>query len=223
MTDAAPPRGARQRLLGRRASRRVAQAAVWGVLCATPLGWHAAPAQSVRPQALLNSERIEKRFGSYGIDVLENDAQVRVSSLYSGAGADKTTRTFAVVSYPDRLAPALESAHRSIVAGGSIGAVFKADGWQVTKTHSYFGQLAATDELAARMRIPKGTQLAVDVYVLHVTKSGRTYDYATIVEIHHPDYLRLDDLVRIYNGGRPPPAPDARTHEVLAVVADKIG
>jgi hypothetical protein len=215
--------GARRAPLARRAPRRVVRAAICGLLAATPLVWHAAPAQSAGPQPALNSERIEKRFGSYGIDVLENDERIRVSSLYSGAGADKTTRTFAIVSYPQRLAPALEAAHRSIVAGGSIGAVFKADGWQVTKTHDYFGQLAATDKLASLMRISEGTRLAVDVYVLHVAKRGRTYDYATIVEIHHPNYLRLDDLVRIYNGGRPPPAPDARVREVLAVVADKIG
>ena len=39
------------------------------------------------------------------------------------------------------------------------------------------------------MRIAAGTPLAEHVYVLDVVKDGRAIEYATLVEIHHPDYL----------------------------------
>ena len=34
--------------------------------------------------------------------------------------------------------------------------------------------------------------------MLDVSKGGRTIEYALLVEIHHPDYLRLADLRAIY-------------------------
>src|SRR5262245_26355355 len=84
---------------------------------------------------LLNSERIAAAFGSYGVEVLEQDEQVRVSNLFSGAGEDKTCRTFAIVRYPPELDGAISAEHAEIVAGGSIGAVFASHGWEVRKTH----------------------------------------------------------------------------------------
>ena len=60
---------------------------------------------------LLNSERIAAAFGSYGVEVLEQDEQVRVSNLFSGAGQDKTCRTFAIVRYPLRLDGAVSAEH----------------------------------------------------------------------------------------------------------------
>ena len=51
--------------------------------------------EELRP--LLNSERIERKFGSYGIDVLRNDDAVRMSNLYSLRDGEKICRTFAVV------------------------------------------------------------------------------------------------------------------------------
>ena len=48
---------------------------------------------------LLNSERIAAEFGSYGVDVLEQDEHVRVSNLFSGSAENKICRTFAVVRF----------------------------------------------------------------------------------------------------------------------------
>ena len=147
---------------------------------------------------LLNSERIEARFGSYGIEVLASDARERVSSLYSEANGERTCRTFAVVRYPAAIEPALAREHDEIVRGGSIGAVFAAHGWQVVKTNlRYFG-IEATERLARLMRVGRGTRLAAHAYELDVAKDGRTFQYALLVEIHHPDYLRRDDLISIY-------------------------
>jgi hypothetical protein len=147
---------------------------------------------------LLNSERIAASFGSYGVEVLEQNAAVRVSNLFSGTGSEKTCRTFAVVQYASPTHPELRQEHAAIVAGGSLGADFAARGWEVRKTHLYYGEGAASPKLAALMRVPAGATLAEHAYVLDVVKTGRAIEYAALVEIHHPDYLGLTDLAEIY-------------------------
>lgn len=147
---------------------------------------------------LLNSERIAAAYGSYGVEVLEQDDQVRVSNLFSLSGDVKTCRTFAVVRYAPRIDPIVSAEHGAIVAGASIGAVFAAHGWEVRKTHLSYAERPASPRLASLMRIDLDTPLAEHVYVLDVVKGGRTIEYAALVEIHHPDYLNLEDLARIY-------------------------
>jgi hypothetical protein len=146
---------------------------------------------------LLNSERIAAVFGSYGIEVLEQIAGSRVSNLYSGAGDEKICRTFAVVRF-ERLDPRVGAEHAAIVAGGSLGAVFVAAGWEIRKTHLAYSEIRATPRLASLMRIAERRQLAMHIYALDVAKDGQTIAYATLVEIHHPDYLKREDLRRIY-------------------------
>ena len=168
----------------------------------------AQPASSERPAAtasaerldreLLNSERIEQQFGSYGIEVLHSDEAIRASNLYSGDGRDPTTRTFAVVLYPADVEKPFAREHAEILDGGSIGSVFVRNGWSVAKAHRYFGEVEASGRVAGLMRASAGRPLAVHVYVLSISKDDVLFDYATIAEIHHPDYLRLDDLRRIY-------------------------
>ena len=172
----------------------------------------AAPGQPARE--LLNSERIATVFGSYGVEVLEQDDAVRVSNLYSGDGADRTCRTFAVVRYASTVDPAVRAEHAAIVAGGSLGAVFEAAGWEVRKTHLSYGQRAASARLAALMQVDAGAALAEHVYVLDVEKDGRTVEYAALVEIHHPDYLKVAQLAAIYG-----PADERRPELVAALRA----
>lgn len=160
---------------------------------------------------LLNSERIERRFGSYGIDVLHSDGRFRVSNLWSLHDGAKICRTFAVVAYPPSIDARFRREHEEIVAGGSIGAVFARSGWVVTKRHLHFGELPATRKVAGLMRTDEGVPLAVHVYVLTVTKDEASFDYATIAEVHHPDYLSSADLPRIYGA----PADDADAHDGL--------
>lgn len=154
----------------------------------------------------LNSERIERLFGSYGVEVLSSDDTTRVANLFSAENGARTCRTFAVSRYPASIAPAFAAEHEEIVAGGSIGAVFAKHGWTVKKTHLYFGEVQAWPKLAALMRITPGDALAEDVYVLDIVKGAMQFEYATIVEIHHPDYLHRADLPRLYgradSGGR---------------------
>ena len=89
---------------------------------------HASPSQS-----LLNSERIEQRFGDFGIEVLEADSQTRISNLYSMDSAGATMRTLAIVNFIAATDPHLAAEHRRIIAGESIGAVFQESGWHIEK------------------------------------------------------------------------------------------
>jgi len=159
----------------------------------------ACASQETRPE--LNSDRIRQTFGSYGVDVLANDENRRVSSLYSSAGSDKTTRTYAVVDFIEATKSKLGTEHALIEAGGSIGEVFRDAGWSIDKRHFFIGELfvpATYTEIGALMRVNLPEHLAADVYLFVVSKDDRSYNYATITEIHHPDYLSGADLKRIY-------------------------
>ena len=173
-----------------------------------------------QPADLLNSQRIEQTFGSYGITVLESDAALRVSSLHSTEGDDQVCRTFAVVRYPPVVDPAFAAEHAAILAGGSIGAVFAAAGWRVEKTHAHYGQVAAQGRVAALMRIPPGADLAVHDYGFTVIKNEARYRYATIAEIHHPDYLQVDDLRTIYGPLERP--SDREADELVSIATAKM-
>ena len=149
----------------------------------------------------LNSDRIERRFGSYGVDVLKQDEGRRVASLYSGRGADKVTRTFAVTELTGRPRQAYAAEHAEIVAGSSIGATFRRRGWTVGKQHIFIGEIEASAEFQAigtLMGIQLPAALATHHYLLTISRDGRTYNYATITEVHHPDYLDADQLESIY-------------------------
>jgi len=159
----------------------------------------ACASQQTRPE--LNSERIRQTFGSYGVDVLYNDERRRVSSLFSGTGSDKITRTYAVVDYIDAATSALASEHALIESGQSIGEVFRDAGWSIEKHRLFIGEFnipATYKKIAELMRIDLPRYLATDVYVFVVRRDNQGHNYATITEIHHPDYLSGADLKRIY-------------------------
>ncbi len=156
---------------------------------------------AVEPESL-NSERIEQRFGSFGIDVIEYRAGLRRSSLYSLEGRRKTCRTFAVVRFDEPKAPALTAAHADILAGHSIGATLKSSGYEIRKSTLYVGTLAldTTDQMINRlMQIEKTVELAMHAYRLRLQQGAESFDYATIVEIHHPDYLSPGELKSLYD------------------------
>jgi hypothetical protein len=103
-----------------------------------------------------------------------------------------------VVLYPSVVDSAVAAEHAKIVAGGSIGAVFAANGWTVRKTHLHYGERAASPRLAALMHVGVGAPLAEHGYVLDVVRDGRSIEYAALLEIHHPAYLELPELPAIY-------------------------
>mgnify|MGYP001814186675 FL=1 len=163
---------------------------------------------------LLNSERIEQVFGSYGLEVMSSAPTLRVSKLYSTEDGRETCRTFAVVAYPRETNGAIAAEHSAILEGGSIGATFAAAGWHVSKVHLYFGELPSTAKVEALMGGIERSRLAVHVYALRVSRRGVDIDYASIVEVHHPDYLDVASLVQIYG-----PANELADDTVPALLA----
>ena len=154
---------------------------------------------------LLNSERISATYGSYGIEVLEADVSGRTASLYSEQDGQRTMRTHAEVRFVMPVDEALREEHELIVAGGSIGQVFKSRGWTVSKRDVRIGsdRLEASDRgIAALMGIDTPREVALHEYVLLVGRDGRRIEYAVIIERHHPDYLAESELLAIY--GKPP-------------------
>jgi hypothetical protein len=155
------------------------------------------------PAPPLNSERIEQVFGSYGVEVLFSDAILRVSSLYSTDDGVRTTRTLAVVAWPPVADPRLAAPQAAIQGGASIGATLEAAGWTVRKRNLFYGETPASAELGRLMRVPTGSMLATHGYSLIVERAGQSSYYATIAEIHHPDYLDLDTVDAIYGRAEP--------------------
>lgn len=156
---------------------------------------------ALEPEAL-NSERIEERFGSYGIDVLGYEDGVRRSSLYSLEGDRKVCRTYAVVLFDNQLAPGVSAAHAGVLAGQSIGATFKASGWEIRKSTLYVGTLflsPADHPVGQLMQLDEPAELAMHAYRLNVKRESQSVNYATIVELHHPDYLSPDQLKVLYD------------------------
>lgn len=148
---------------------------------------------------LLSSERIQRKFGSYGVDVLQADANRRVSALYSLADGDKICRTYAQVRFAPTIDPAFAAEHARILAGESIGVVFRSAGWTIAKRHRHIGEAALPNgDVAELMRIGGQDRLATDTYVFEIEKDGRRFAYAEITELHHPAYLTAAELASIY-------------------------
>lgn len=156
-------------------------------------------AEVLRP--LLNSERIELKFGNFGVELLKNEEKIRVSSLYSETEEIRTTRTFAVVSYPEIIDPLFLEEHKKIVSGHSIGTVFKSAGWNIKKQHTFFGEIDKSSNLSRVYRLMGNidpTKLSTHIYELFISKNEVDFLYATISELHHPTYLSLRELGEIY-------------------------
>jgi len=162
---------------------------------------------AVQPEQL-NSERIEQRFGNYGIEVIEQNSSVRRSNLYSADGAVRTCRTYAVVVFSDSDTKAIGGAHSGVLAGESIGATFKTAGWRIEKETFFVGELQITNPqhlIAQLMHLDAPTSLGLHAYRLVLGKELDSIHYATIIEAHHPDYLVEADLFELYS-----PTPELR-------------
>jgi len=162
---------------------------------------------------ILNSERIEQRFGSYGIDVLASEAGLRRSSLFSYDGDTATCRTYAVVQFEEQDDKRNDDAHMKVLAGDSIGATFKEDGWGIQKDTMYIGSMRLPEtrtEVGELMRLTGAHDLALHIYRLGLVREGVAFDYATILEVHHPEYLAEQDLRGLfdYEAGNLLPAAD---------------
>jgi hypothetical protein len=100
------------------------------------------------------------------------------------------------------MAPSVASAHAEILAGQSIGATFKSVGWEIRKSTLYVGTLfldPSGHPIGQLMQIDEPADLAMHAYRLNLEKGSQSLDYATIVEIHHPEYLSPAELKSLYD------------------------
>jgi hypothetical protein len=181
----------------------------------------AALSASAMESELLNSERIERRFGSYAIDVITAQPGLRRSNLYSNEEHDRICRTYAVVKFADQTSGEVSEEHSRVLAGGSIGAVFKANGWEIVKGTLYLGEILAVDagsDIGRLMHLEDPQDLAVHIYRLSLRKDDVSIDYATIIESHHPDYLTQADLKRLYPTSNDLRLDDAAVAEFVELV-----
>ncbi|MDJ0748908.1 MAG: hypothetical protein QNJ11_05455 [Woeseiaceae bacterium] len=150
---------------------------------------------------VLNSERIEQRFGSYGIDVLASEAGLRRSSLFSVDGDRTTCRTYAVVQFADDADTGWNDAHSRVLAGDSIGETFKEGGWDIRKNTLHIGTIRLPEnrtEVGDLMQLSGTHDLALHIYQLVLVRGDNELEYATILEAHHPEYLTENDLRNIF-------------------------
>ena len=155
---------------------------------------------AIEPE-LLNSERIAERFGNCGIELLGSEPALRRSNLYSTNNGERTCRTYAVVRFDEESNAQIDAEHAQVLAGNSIGAIFKASGWSIHK-ETLHGGTATLDvpgtSVATLMRLEAGAEVAMHVYRLLLEKDGQAIVYGTIIELHHPEYLKERDLRRLY-------------------------
>jgi len=177
--------------------------------------------EQLRP--LLNSERIQSCFGSYGIEVLSQGGNLRVSSLYSLDGEQRVTRTLAISKFASELPDSLEDAYQAIRAGASMGATLESAGWRVVKHQRYLGELALSKASACLSSPPElqvQQRLAVQVYDLYAKREHETIRFALLAELHDPRYLTLPDLQHIYSAtARQLHKPDPASEQLLEQLA----
>ncbi len=177
---------------------------------------------ALEPESL-NSERIEERFGSYGIEVLSHESGIRRSSLYSIDNEVKTCRTYAVVRFVDESTPRVAAAHANILAGGSIGATFKSSGWHIGKITLSVGSISLDESdhaISKLMHIEDSAKLGVHIYQLVLEKDSQTINYATIIETHHPDYMSLPELEKLYADGVEDELDDEEFRKLSTLITD---
>jgi hypothetical protein len=172
-------------------------ALLWQILC---IGGLAAACNS--DPELLNSERIELRYGNYAVRVLHSDERQRVSSLYSTGIDGEVCRTFAIVDFMLPTDSRLAAEHRSILAGGSVGQVFRQAGWQTEKYTLSIQETRAGDhklQITELMRLDPAEALAMHRYRIEARRGELQIPYAVITEIHHPNYMTVQALHHIYD------------------------
>jgi len=169
----------------------------------------------------LNSERIAATFGSYDVRVLDASAERRISSLESVEDGRPVTRTLAIVTFEPRAAAAVADLHAQIVDGASIGATFRDAGWAIDKPMIGIDEVSiprSSVAMAMLMNVSLPITAGLHAYRFNIRKGDVSVRYATIVEVHHPAYLSVTDLERIYGHTAHQTATARYKQDVLAVM-----
>lgn len=173
--------------------------------------------------ALLNSERIEQRFGSFGISVLPSETGLRRSNVYSLMGNERICRTYAVVRFAAQPDDGYREEHAKILAGNSIGAIFRSHGWDIHKQTLHIGNLLIREpqaRIATLMHLNEVCALALHVYQLLLVRRDEVFEYATIIEAHHPAYLSKGDLFELYAHDEATTLSSAAVDDLAALVLE---
>ena len=180
----------------------------------------AAPGGCTLESELLNSERIGERFGGCSIEVLEQGPRIRRSSLFSVENGVRTCRSYAVVQFIEQEAADVADAQQKILAGQSIGATLKAAGWNIRKVTRHVGSAVPPDgHIVPRiMCLDDRVSLAMHAYRLILEQGDRSVHYATIIEVHHPEYLGEAALQKLYSWSDDDRLPD----DVVAELVDRV-
>lgn len=139
----------------------------------------------------MNSDQIQARFGSYGVDVVAQSGRTRLASLYSLHGSNRICRTLALTRFFDPIPEVLKTAHTAIIAGGSIGATLRQTGWRVVKSDASFATAPAGPQFSTLCAgtLSKNAQIAIQIYTLQVSTNDQRHDYAVIAEAYHPEHI----------------------------------
>ena len=192
----------------------------------TPAVLAAALSACATETVLLNSERIEQQFGSYGIHVLASEAGFRRSSLYSTERDDKICRTYGIVHFSGDVHTGYDSEHAKVLAGNSLGEVFKSNGWSIHKQTLHIGSFELEDsnsEVAQLMQLNETRILGLHIYQLLLAKDSQVFEYATIIETHHPDYLSPNEILAIYHYDNSASLSASSLAELIDLITPKSG
>ena len=174
--------------------------------------------------ALLNSDLIRERFGSYHVDVLRRSDSTRVSALSSDEAGERVCRTFAVTQFmPGRL-EVDEQVLQRIEDGDSIGATLRRAGIDVDKQSLDISDVCLEDPAhpaLERMQLAAPATLALHIYTLGIRDSEDASLFAIIAELHHPDFLSGAQLLELFDvSAEATPVPvslDALREEVFQI------
>ena len=158
----------------------------------------------------LNSDVIRERFGSYGVEVLSQNDELRVANLFSGEGNSKVSRTLAVTVFVLPRDSRLDASDQVIRAGGSIGASLRNAGFVVDKRVLLDTEVTTGSGFVALSNNTVGvrTQLKTRVYALYAVEGNEALPYAVIAEAYHPEHA-------------PPPFDERTTDPILVDSAEK--
>ena len=150
----------------------------------------------------MNSEEIKARFGSYHVDVLEQDQTSRLANLYSIHDGVAVCRTLAITRFSQPISPALQDADKQIRAGHSIGNTLQQAGLLMSReviieASTPCGQRFST--LCAQT-VPEESYIYLRAYRLHAgTDPQSLTPYAIIAEAHHPEHTAVQSGLRSLN------------------------
>lgn len=171
----------------------------------------------------LNSQKIEARYGSYAVDMLASDGLTRQSALSSMDERGKVCRTFALTRFTEAADELGLDIQKRIRDGASIGATLKEGGWNILKATIHIGSIHIDDgehPVLSLMRLDVPQTLALHVYRLTIEKNGESLDYATISEMHHPDYLSEADVRKLFTIDAKDPATPPEVDELIAIILE---